>query len=111
LEALLSVATGALKRHSGHSPTADELREFLCRIFVEVYDFGPGHRLQRELEGEIRSHVVADPKQARRAWEKLEHFFLQADCHGVPVNAVSLRKALIADGLTLKSPPDYASDI
>src|SRR5881397_1109956 len=48
---------------------------------------------------------------ARRAWEKLEHFFLRADCHGVPVNAVSIRKALAVDGITLKSPPDYANDV
>src|SRR5262249_31857181 len=43
--------------------------------------------------------------------EKLEHFFLQADCNGVPANAASLRKALNADGIQLKSSPAFVNGI
>jgi hypothetical protein len=111
LDALRKVTVAVWKKHSKHSPAEDELRDFIRCVFVEVFDFSPGQRLLREIEGELRSHVVADPKQARRAWEKLEHFFIQADCHGVPVNAASLRKALTTDGIQLKSPPDFASVI
>jgi hypothetical protein len=95
------VTVAMWKKESGHSPTEEELRAFLRCVFVEVYDFSPDHRLLRELEGEIRSHIVADPKEAGRAWEELEHFFLQADCRGVPANVVYLRKALSTDGIQL----------
>lgn len=111
LDALRRVTVAVWKKHATRLPAEDELRDFFRCVFVEVYDFSPGHWLLREIEGELRSHVVADPKQARRAWEKLEHFFLQADCHGVPVNAASLRKALTTDGIQLTSPPDFADDI
>lgn len=111
LEAMLAMTTEAWKKQSGIFPTDNELQEFLRDVYVEVYDFGPGHQLQREIEGDIGSHIVADPKQAPRAWEKLEHFFLQANCHGVSVSPSSLRKALTTGGLALKSPPDYAEDI
>jgi hypothetical protein len=109
--ALLQTANGAWRKHSGRAPTEDELGSFARSVFVEVYDFDAGHGLQREIEGEISTHIAADPKEARRVWEKLQHFFLRADCHGVPVNVVSLRKALTEDGVRLLSPPDYADDI
>jgi hypothetical protein len=111
LDALATVAREAWKKQVGHAPTEAELRQFLRQVFVEVLDFSSGKRLVREIEGEVSSHVVADPKEAQRAWEKLEHFFLQADCHGVPVTRVSLRKALVAAGIALQSPSDYAGDI
>lgn len=111
LEALWKVAAAAWKKRAKHPPAEHELRDFFRCVFVEVYDFSPGKRLLREIEGELRTHIVADPKEAKRAWEKLEYFFIQADCHGVPVNAASLRKALTTDGVQLKSPPDFADDI
>ena len=111
LEGLRKVTVMVWKKQSGRRPMDEELREFFRCLFVEVYDFSPGHRLLYEIEGEIRSHIVAGPDEAKRAWEKLEHFFLQADCYGVPVNVVSLRKALIAGGIQLKLPPDFAIDI
>jgi hypothetical protein len=111
LDALLTAATRAWKKQSGNAPAGDELRQFLSLVFVEEYDFGPGHRLQREIEGEIRSHVVAVPSEAPHAWEKLKQIFLEANYHGVRVDRVSLRKALTAQGIALKSSPDYESEI
>ena len=99
------------KKHSGKSPLDEELRRFLRQIYVEVYDFGVGHRLESEAESNIRSHVIADPDQAKRVWEKLEHFFARVDQRGVRVTPASLRQALASDELTLKSAPDYAQDI
>jgi hypothetical protein len=110
LESLLKVASSAWKTQTGHLPVEDELRELIRMMFVEVCDFAPGHRLEREIEGEIRSHIVSDPNDAPRAWKRLAHFSLEADCHGVPVNAVSLRQALTKDDIALRSPPDYAVD-
>ncbi|GEM_PF-1625621 len=111
LDALRKVTVAAWKKHAKHPAAEHELRDFFRCVFVEVYDFSPGERLLREIEGELRAQVVVDPKQAKRAWEKLEHFFIQADCHGVPISAASLRKALTTDGIQLKSPPDFASAI
>ena len=99
LQSLLSVTSDAWKKQSGKLPDEDELQQFLRQIYVEVYDFGSGHRLRREVEGDISTHIVADATLAPRVWEKLEHLFIQADCHGVPLNAAFLRKALSAEGL------------
>ena len=111
LEALLTEAKKDWKKETGKSPVEGELRGFLRRVHVEVYEFECGQRLEREAEDTIRTHIVADPKQAKRVWGKLEHFFARADQRGVRVTAASLRCVLTADGLTLKSPPDYADDI
>ncbi|MEK6304095.1 MAG: hypothetical protein AABO41_25680 [Acidobacteriota bacterium] len=111
LIALLSVARKVWKKQSGSSPAEDELRRFLRQVYVEVYDFGSGQPFVGQAESDIRSHVVADPKQARHLWDKLELFFARVDQRGVRVTPKSLRRALTADGLTLKSPPDYSEDI
>jgi hypothetical protein len=111
LQSLVSVTTDTWQKLKGKPPAADELQCFLRRIYVESLDFGPGRRLLREIQGEIGNHIVEDPKQARRAWEKVEHFFLQADCHGVPVNRVWLRKTMDTDGIKIKASPDYSKDI
>ncbi len=111
LDALQKVTVAVWRKQCKQPPGEDELRDFFRCVFVEVCDFSPGHRLLSEIESELRSQVVADPNQARRAWEKLEHFYLQANCHGIPVNAAALRKALTTDGIQLKSPPDFANDV
>ena len=111
LKSFLVIARRAWKKQTGKSPTDAELREFLGRVYVEICDFGLGQHLERQAEDEIRSHIVADPKEAQRVWEKLEHFFAKVDQRGVLVTAVSLRELLVADGITLKLPPDYAEDI
>jgi hypothetical protein len=113
-KALNSILTEARKTwfsQTGLSPSDEELRRFLRCVFVEVYDFECGHRHEREAEGEIRSHIVTDPKMAKRAWEKLEHFFGRVDQNGVRITAGSLRKILSDEGFALRSPPAYADDI
>ena len=87
------------------------MRVFLRRVHIEVYEFEGGQRLERQAESDIRTHLIANPKQAKRVWEKLEHFFSRVDQHGVRVTAASLRAVLASDGLMLKSPPDYTDDI
>ena len=111
LQALISLISQFWQQHSGKPPTENELRHLLRQTFVEVYDFGPGQRLLREIESELITHVVADPKEAPTAWNHMESFFFQADCHGVPVTEASLRGMLSRSDLTLKSPPNYAEDI
>ncbi len=111
LKALLDVARRAWKRQSGKSPTDDELRSFSRLVYVEIYEFECGQRLERQAESDIRSHIVAGPKEAHRVWDKLEHFFARVDQRGVRVTPGSLRQALAADGIALQSPPDYAEDI
>jgi len=111
LKALLGAARRAWKRQSGQPPTDDELRSFVRQVYVDIYDFECGQRLEIRAESDIRSHVVADPKEARRVWDKLEHFFARVDQRGVRVTPGSLRQALVEGGIALQSPPDYAEDI
>lgn len=111
LESFLAAATREWESQTGNSPTDDELRRFLRRVYVQTYDFGHGQHCERQAESNIRSHVVADTKQARRVWEKLEYFFAQVDQRGIGVTPASLRRMLVAEGFTLKVPPDYAQDI
>jgi hypothetical protein len=111
LVALLTEAKKRWKKETEKSPTECELRDFLRLVHVETYEFECGQRLEREAEDTIRTHIVADPEQAKRVWGKLEHFFAKVDQRGVRVTAASLRGVLAADGLTLKSPPNYADDI
>ncbi len=111
ITALMAQVKRVWKKQSGKLPSSDELHDFLRVIHVEVYEFEFGQRHDRQAESEIRTHIVVDPKQSKRAWEMLERFFERADQRGVRVTASSLRRALVADGLKLKSPPDYADDI
>jgi hypothetical protein len=111
LKALLDAAGCAWKRQPGQSPTDNELRSFVREVHVQIYDFGYGQRHEIQAESEIRSHIVADPNDAQRVWEKLEHFFARVDQRGVRVTSGSLRQTLVADGIALQSQPDYAEDI
>ena len=111
LDSFLILTRRAWKKQTAKSPTDEELREFLGRVHVELYDFELGQHLERQAEDEIRSHIADDPKEAQRIWEKLEHFFAKVDQRGVLVTPGSLRKALVTDGIRLKHPPDYADDI
>src|SRR6266700_197128 len=84
-----------------------------------------GSRLSGFLRGRQvreRKAITALMAQVKRVWKKQsgklpssdelhERFFERADQRGVRVTASSLRRALVADGLKLKSPPDYADDI
>lgn len=111
IEGLMSIANKAWKRESGMLPEEGELRGLLRQIYVEIYDFECGQKLERQAEGDIRSHVTADPKQARHVWEKLEYLFAKTDQRGIRVTAATLRRILSDNGLALKSPPEYAEDI
>jgi len=111
LSALISVATKAWRKESGNTPAQEDLREFLRLVYVEVYDFESGQRCERIAEDNIRAHIAEEPKDARRIWERLEHFFSKADQRGFRVTPASLRQALTVEGITLKSPPEYAKEI
>jgi hypothetical protein len=111
LGALIKEAKRAWVRQTRKSPSNDELSDFLRLVHVEIYEFEIGQKDDRKAEDDIRTHIVADPKRARRAWEALEFLFNKADQRGVRINAPSLRRALIADGLKLKSPPQYEEEI
>jgi hypothetical protein len=111
IDALIAEAKRVWKRKTGKSPSNEELREFLRLVHVEVYEFEFGQKDDKKAEDDIRSHIVADPQWAKRVWRKLESIFNRADQRGMSVTAPLLRRELIADGLILKSPPDYADDI
>jgi hypothetical protein len=111
LNALLSVAKRVWRKESGSSPTEENLRSFLRQVYVEVYDFECGQRLERHAENDIRSHIAANATHAQRIWDKLEHFFAKVDQRGVRITRASLRRVLVADTLQLKAPPDYAREI
>jgi hypothetical protein len=111
LNLLISVSRESWRKQSGSLPADDELRGFLNRVYVEIYDFECGQRHERQAEDYIRSHIIADPMQAKFAWEALENFLTRADQRGIRVTPASLRKLLTDNGLRLNSPPDYAADI
>jgi hypothetical protein len=112
LEGFLSVARSAWKKiAAGNLATEDDLRSLLRQVYVEVYDFGAGQRLELQAETDIRNHIVADAKQAGLAWQKIQTFFADVNQRGIRVTPVSLRRALSFEGLTLKSSPDYAQEI
>jgi len=111
LEGLLAVAINAWKDASGNPPIEEDLRGLLRQVYVQVYDFGAGQPLELQAETDIRNHIVAEAKQAGLAWQKVQNFFADVNQHGVRVTPVSLRRALVAEGLTLQSPPDYAQEI
>jgi hypothetical protein len=92
-------------------PKEDELRHFLRQVYVEVYDFECGQRFERQAENDIRGHIVTDSMQACHVWKKLEHFFADANQRGIRITPASLRKTLSAEGLILKSPPEYVQEI
>ena len=108
---LLSASTEAWLKVTGNRPRSQELGDFARLVYVEVFDFGKGHRLEREATSGLASNVVQDRTKAYRAWRALEHFFARADERGVPITETSLRKALAAAGTAVKSLPDYSSDV
>ena len=84
---------------------------FVRQVYVEIYDFECGQRLERQAEIDIRSHIAANPDRHGEFGKKLEHFFARVDQRGVRVTSSSLRQVLAADEIKLKSSPDYAEDI
>lgn len=111
LKSLITAAKSAWKKNTGRPANEAELIEFLRLVYIETYDFEQGAHLERQAEGELRNHVVADPKQSLSAWQKLEHFFSTADHRGILATPISLRHMLISEGIALKHPPDYSQDI
>ena len=111
LKSLITAAKTAWKKNTRRTPNEAELLEFLRLVHIETYDFEQGAHLERQAEGELRSHVVADAQQSQNAWQKLEHFFSTADQRGILATPSSLRQALTAEGIALKHPPDYSQDI
>jgi hypothetical protein len=111
LQRLVALARKEWKCVSKRLPTNDEIRAFLRVVYVETFDFEIGGRLERDAEGELRTHVLEKPGEALRAWRKLEHHFGAADQRGNRLTASFLRRILVADGFVLKAPPDFAPDI
>lgn len=111
VKALLGIVGREWRKETGSTPTDNQRRSLLQCIYVWVFEFEWGRRQEHEAESDIRTHLVEDPKQANRAWRILEHLFARADHHGIRVTASSLRRALTADGVVLKSVPEYAPDI
>jgi hypothetical protein len=111
MDALLAQTKRVWKSATRKMPTQSELQDFLRMIYVEVFDFGVGHRHERTTEGIIRSLVAAKPGNSGRIWEKLELHFNRADRQGLRTTATSLRRMLTAEGLKLKTSASFADDV
>lgn len=108
---LVSVAGDVWIKATAQNPQPEELQAFARMVYVQVFDFEQGGRLEREATSDLASNVVADSEQAFRGWETLQHFFVRADATGIPITERSLRRALVDAGITLKGSPDYNKDI
>jgi len=111
MDAFLAQTKRAWKSATRKTPTQSELQDFLSIVYVEVFDFGVGHRHERITEGIIRSLVAAKPAESGRIWEKLELHFNRADRQGLRTTAASLRQMLTAEGLKLKTPASFVGDV
>ena len=110
VEPLLKVANASWKA-IGVPASEPELRAFLRRVRVEVFEFGPSGADTRRAEEILADSVALDPKQAAHAWNTLENFFSQRGEHGTPVTRLLLRKALTKARVALKPPAGYAEEI
>jgi len=111
LNVLINETKKDWKGETGNAVEENEFRDFLRHVYVVVYDFECGQRNEREAEDTIRAHIVVDPKQAKYVWKKMEHYFARVDQRGIRVTAALLRRYLAAEGMTLKSAPDYTDDL
>ncbi len=111
LRSLDAVTRRAWKATFGHAPSELEFRQFLRTLYVEVHDFGHGHRDERVAEDVIRQHVAAHSVDARRIWEKLEKIFAKTNEGGLTQTSASLRKQLTAHPFELKTASDFVSDV
>jgi hypothetical protein len=94
IDSLMAEAKRAWKKEAGKAPSDDELRDFLHVVHVAVYDFDLGLQHTRQAETDIRTHIVADPRQAKYAWHTIERFLGRADQRGVCVTPSSLRRVI-----------------
>jgi len=111
LQRFVTLARKEWKRVAKRLPTNEEIRTFLRVVFVETFDFDTGGRFELEAEGDLRTHVVENAADARRAWHKLAQLFSEANQRGCRLTASFLRRNLTADGYRLKAPPDFAAEI
>lgn len=111
IEAFIKHAKGAWKKETGKTPLDDELRDLLRMVYIGVYDFELGIQHDLLAESDIRAHVVAAPKHAKRVWKEINQLLNKADQRGLCIARPILRSALSSAGIRLKSPPDYAEDI
>lgn len=111
LQSVVAVARKEWRRITKRMPTNQEVRSFLRSVFVETLDFEVGQKRELEAEADLRAHVLEKPAEASRAWRTLERLFGEADQRGNRVTAGSLRRTLVAEGLALCSPADFAADL
>lgn len=92
------------------TPTDAEVRSFFAILYIESYDFGTGNHLERQAEGDIRTHLAAQ-KDAPRVWMRIQNFLADANRRGIRITPASLRRNIAADGIALKAAADYTADI
>ena len=110
MEAFINHAKRVWKKETGRTPSDHEIRDFLRMVYIAVYDFDFGMQHDQSAESDIRAHIVADPRHAKRVWEETKQLLNRADQRGLCVTRPLLRTAFTAAGIKLKSPPDYAED-
>ena len=83
--ALIEHAKGVWKKETGKTPLDDEIRDLLRMVYIAVYDFELGIQHDQLAESDIRAHIVAEAKHAKRVWKEIKQLLNRADQRGLCV--------------------------
>lgn len=110
LESFINQTKKCWKEIAGNLSSESELTQFLKCVHVVVYEFESGQHQELQAQSDLRSHILAEPRLAKRAWKIIVQYFAGKNEHGLRATSSSLRSALSEEGISLKCRPDYADD-
>lgn len=111
MTAFLRHARAAWREATGSSPSDPELREFISKIWVSVFDLSDGGADTRVAQGQLRSGVLSDPAQDAQAWGILVSLVAGLGALQSGADRPRLQELLADKGVGLLSAPSYRADI
>ncbi len=111
LESCVSVIKAKWKSLTGTAAMSDVVTGILSRIYVEIFDFEMGSRMERTAMSNLSANVLATSKDARKAWNRLRDVLGDANRRGLRLQARQLRQALTSDEISLRCEDEFAADL
>ncbi|NLG80266.1 MAG: hypothetical protein GX492_10685 [Firmicutes bacterium] len=95
----------------GIDPSADEIRQLLSLVYIQVLDVDEGGDGEREAKDLLRGVVLRNPEQADTAWAQLIALCASFAGGRSGADRLGLQQTLLDAGIELQATRSYRSDI
>jgi hypothetical protein len=111
IEAFLGHVRAAWRDAKGSDPSESELREFVSKIWISVFDLSDDGVDTRVAQGQLRSSVLTHPAQEAQAWGILISLVAGLSATQSGADRQRLQELLAGKGVELRAAPSYRADI